>query len=367
MPLTPKPTYNSRAVRLAQQLRVEVQRGRFLPGEQLPAERELAERYGVSRSTIRHALELLTADHSLAKTPRRGVKVPVTAAGTPAGNTLVSWVTLSLSADADEYTRGLHAALDPDYTLGVYCAHANIAYYGKLVDKVAALCPAGIVLEGSLPSRQPLYNFTTLAASGIPVVIIGEDAPSEFDCDRVISARFHSSQKVGRYLVRKNYRDITLLTILDPYSLPPMLRGLRSALRPAGIALPDDRVFHFQAPRGLGQSPDPYIDAQEFMDGLIRDGLRRGTVVADHDYPAVGFLRAILAAGIRVPEEMQVISIARCHVEGATPLRLTTVDDHREELGSVAGNVLRHRLADPAVRPGIHHIVSSKLVEGETG
>lgn len=367
MSLQPKPTYNSRAVRLGQQLRADLRRGRFTPGEQLPAERDLAEQYSVSRSTIRRTLEMLVADACLVKTPRRGVKVPAAPARTPADNGLVAWITLSLSADADEYTRGLHTALDPDYTLGVYCAHADTAYYAKLVDKVAAMRPAGIVLEGGSPTGLPLYNAKTLAETGIPVVIIGEDDPSELDCDRVISARFHGSRKVGQYLVQKNYRDLALVTELAPKQQAAMVRGLRSALRPAGIPLPDARVFHFQAPRGLAQPPDPYIDAQEFMARLLADGFRCGTVVTEHDYPAVGILRAILAAGIRVPEEMQVISIARCHAEAASPMRLTTLDDHHEELACIAGEVLRRRMNTPALRPGVHHVISSDMIVGETG
>ena len=367
MSLRPKPTYNSRAVRLGQQLRADLRRGRFTPGEQLPAERDLAELYEVSRSTIRRTLDMLVTDACLVKTPRRGVKVPAAPARTPADNGLVAWITLSLSADADEYTRGLHAALDPDYTLGVYCAHADTEYYAKLVDKVAAMRPAGIVLEGGSPTGLPLYNAKTLAAADIPVVIIGEDDPSELECDRVISARFHGARKAGQYLVLKNYRDLALVTELTPNQQAAMVRGLRSALRPAGIALPNDRVFSFQAPRGLARPPDPYIDAQEFMTKLLANGFRCGTVVTDHDYPAVGILRALLAAGIRVPEEMQVISIARCHVEGATPMRLTTVDDHREELGCIAGDILRRRISDPTVRPAVHHVIGGEMIAGETG
>ncbi len=44
---------------LAAKLREEIERGEFSPGERLPAERDLAEQYGASRTTVRLALSSL--------------------------------------------------------------------------------------------------------------------------------------------------------------------------------------------------------------------------------------------------------------------------------------------------------------------
>ncbi|MFA5206276.1 MAG: GntR family transcriptional regulator [Lentisphaeria bacterium] len=367
MPERQAPVYNSRAVRLVQRILADLRRGRFLPGERLPAERELAPLYGVSRSTIRHTLELLVADQHLVREPRRGVKVPARPAGASADSTQVAWITLSLSEDANEFTRGLHAALDPDFTLATYCAHADIARYGQLVARVAATRPAGMILQGDIASGRDAFHAAPLMAAGIPVVVIGETIPAGLVCDQVRDAPFNGARVIAQYLTRKNYRDLAFITSLDQERRPAVLRDLRNALQPAGIALPEERVFYVETPRGWAQPPDPYSDAQEFMARLLADGFRCATLLVDHDYPAVGVLRALLAAGIRVPEEMQVVSMIRCHVEGATPLRLTTMDDNREASGCIAGNVLRQRLANPAARHGIHYVVAGEMIVGETG
>jgi DNA-binding LacI/PurR family transcriptional regulator len=232
---------------------------------------------------------------------------------------------------------------------------------------MAALRPAGMVLQGGIPSGRPIFQAKPLMAAGIPLVVIDGDLPDGLFCDQVMNASFYGSEVVARYLIQKNYRDLALITHLTPEPREVLLRGLRTALRPAGILLPDERVFYFLDSRGYAQPPDPSIDAQEFTAKLLADGFRCGTLLVDHDYPAVGVLRALLAAGVRVPEEMQVISMIRCHVEGVTPLRLTTFDDHGETLGHIAGNVLRQRLADPTSRPGIHYVVAGEMIVGETG
>jgi GntR family transcriptional regulator len=50
---------------LAQLLAAQISRGDFPPGSQLPPERELGERYGISRMTVRQALACLVADGTL--------------------------------------------------------------------------------------------------------------------------------------------------------------------------------------------------------------------------------------------------------------------------------------------------------------
>src|SRR5437660_10526240 len=56
---------------LADELREQITSGRLRPGERLPTEPELCARSGVSRSTVREALRLLTSQHLIVTT--RGV------------------------------------------------------------------------------------------------------------------------------------------------------------------------------------------------------------------------------------------------------------------------------------------------------
>ncbi|WP_028799561.1 GntR family transcriptional regulator [Streptomyces sp. 142MFCol3.1] len=67
--------------RIATQLLGELRDGTVAPGERLPAERELAARFGVSRETVRQALQLLRREGTVS-TDRRGshATLPGTAA-----------------------------------------------------------------------------------------------------------------------------------------------------------------------------------------------------------------------------------------------------------------------------------------------
>lgn len=75
----PPPLYR----RVADQLLGELRDGTVPPGERLPGERRLAEHFGVSRETVRQALDVLRRD-GLLTTDRRGSHVALP--GPPAGS-----------------------------------------------------------------------------------------------------------------------------------------------------------------------------------------------------------------------------------------------------------------------------------------
>ena len=52
-----------------------IDNGELLPGERLESERDLAEKYGVNRQTVRSALNVLIEDGVLVKVPYKGTFV----------------------------------------------------------------------------------------------------------------------------------------------------------------------------------------------------------------------------------------------------------------------------------------------------
>ncbi|MFA5205694.1 MAG: substrate-binding domain-containing protein [Lentisphaeria bacterium] len=367
-----KTVYNSRAVRLSQDLLKAMRQGRFAAGELLPPEQELAARYKVSRSTLRRAVEILAAENHLIKSPRRGMVVPsAMVENNGAAARLVAWLTLALSGEADEYARGLQDALaGTPFNLGVYCSQANPARLVQLLEHLTAMRPAGIVLQqenryGQDPRLEALAR--ALAEAGIPVVRLDSEDHLPLTCDAVHGEPYRIGMIAARYLVAKGYRDVTFLATTTPEDYQEYLAGLRHVLTPAGIPLPDGRTVNFKVPHGYGAAPDPFFDAEEKMRELLAAGFRQGTLLAGHDYVATGVLRVVLAAGLRVPEDVQVISMLRCDVHGATPMRLTTIENHREEKGRLAGRLLLRRIGGHAGPFETVRLAADEIVPGETG
>ena len=60
---------------LAAILRADIRSGRLKPGEALPSEPQLMHEYGVSRGTVRKALEVLRDEGAVQTVHRRGSRV----------------------------------------------------------------------------------------------------------------------------------------------------------------------------------------------------------------------------------------------------------------------------------------------------
>lgn len=60
---------------VARFLREEIERGDLLPGDELPSERELAERYRVSKDTVRDGLKVLRANGLVVTVKGKGTRV----------------------------------------------------------------------------------------------------------------------------------------------------------------------------------------------------------------------------------------------------------------------------------------------------
>jgi GntR family transcriptional repressor for pyruvate dehydrogenase complex len=73
---------SSRAEAIAESLRAQILSGKYGPGERLPSERELSERLGVNRSSVREALKKLEQLGMIAIRPGGGARVvPMAEAG----------------------------------------------------------------------------------------------------------------------------------------------------------------------------------------------------------------------------------------------------------------------------------------------
>lgn len=72
MPVTPHRDQRPAYQQIADDLRAAIASGRYRVGDQLPAERELARRYGVAAMTIRHGLDVLRDEGLVVSTEKRG-------------------------------------------------------------------------------------------------------------------------------------------------------------------------------------------------------------------------------------------------------------------------------------------------------
>jgi DNA-binding LacI/PurR family transcriptional regulator len=207
------------------------------------------------------------------------------------------------------------------------------------------------VLLASLHGDDPLPG--TLERAGVPAVLIGrpvdQAAPGSYvDADN----RGGAGKAVGHLARRGRRRIATITGSLDMGVGQDRLEGYRDGLAAAGLA-------------GAGE----LVETGDFTEEggaaamgrlLERPGDPVDAVFAASDLMAAGALRALRAAGRRVPEEVAVVGFEDSAVARYAQPPLTTVRQSIEEMGRQATRLLLAQVAGEA--GGMHLILDTELV-----
>lgn len=349
---------------LAERIKRRVDSGEYESGQAIPSIRALMSAEGLSMGTVVKGLDLLAEHGVLNHLAQRGYVVAGRDDHT-ARIGHIAFITPWLSGDTNLSVRGLAGSLDSaKYTLSTFSAQADLKRYQESIEAVAKLRPTGVVLT-TMPKEVCRIDLAPLLEAGIPVVALERHVP-ELVCDRVVHSRRDGARKVAAHMLKHGLQDPTLLISAPRRDKEEMIETLRRELGEAGIDIPDARIFLFSPEHGYTSPPDPYVDAERRIAEIIGEGWRSGTLICDHDFPAVGALRAVLSAGLSVPEDVRIISAERCVVNTVSPMALTTVDCHGEEQARLAAELLVRRIEGHTGPPEIHY-VAGDLIEGETG
>jgi DNA-binding LacI/PurR family transcriptional regulator len=206
------------------------------------------------------------------------------------------------------------------------------------------------VLLASLHGDDPLPGI--LERAGVPAVLVGRPAgagPASYvDADNRGGAR----QAVD-HLARRGRRRIA--AIAGPQDMgvgQDRLHGYRDGLQAAGLTGDDDLVEAGDFTEVGGAAAMARL--------LARPGRPVDAVFAASDLMAAGALRALRAAGRRVPDDVAVVGFEDSAVARYAQPPLTTVRQPIEEMSRQATRLLLAKVAGEAA--GMHLVLDVELV-----
>jgi DNA-binding LacI/PurR family transcriptional regulator len=207
------------------------------------------------------------------------------------------------------------------------------------------------VLLASLHGDDPLPG--ALERAGVPAVLVGRPA-GPVPASYVDADNRGGAGKAVEHLVRRGRRRIATITgPLDMGVGLDRLEGYRDGLAAAGLAADEDLV-----------EPGDFTEeggAAAMARLLARPGPPVDAVFAASDLMAAGALRALRAAGRRVPEDVAVVGFEDSAVARYAQPPLTTVRQPIEEMGRQATRMLLAKIAGET--GGMHLILDVDLVE----
>lgn len=310
-------------------LREDILAGKYCQVEFLPSERRLAELYETGRGVIRTVLRELREENLLYLIPDRGAKIAEIEKKLSLERFLVRFsdnIVVKGGYEGMGILTGICASAS-DNNAEVIMSFSDAAVFMKeLSARYAKGDIQGLVfLEGW--NRETM--FSALETAGIPYLIANQEVNDSVLCCQMDFRNI--GRQAGRYLTGKGHRHIGVLAgPLENYLYQEMLAGFRGALAEDEITLAKSDIIELDKEN---QYPDlkPALLACE----------RPSAFFAMRDNRAMKFYDTCRDLGIRVPEDVSIISYDNITWPDAEHVGLTTLEQPVWKIGYESVELLK--------------------------
>lgn len=325
-----------------EQLKAEIVRwidqGAYKPNDRLPTEHELAERFDLSRQTVRQAIGALVQEGRLYRIQGSGTYVAEPAEGTADEMPMVGVITTYISDYIfPEIVRGAESVFRAaGYPMMLTSTDNDKEKERDNLLKWKNGRIRGLIVE---PTRSAQGNvnldcFLALEQLQIPYVMINARYP-ELNCPCVVVDDERGSYLATRHLIGLGHRRIAGFFKTDDLQGVRRLRGFMKAHHESALPLRPDAVFQYTTEEKRDQT---YRRALAYLQEPEAE--RPTAFVCYNDELAVWLLEVVRIAGLRVPDDLSIVGFDDSFLATATETKLTTVSHPKFDLGVRAAELL---------------------------
>lgn len=185
---------------------------------------------------------------------------------------------------------------------------------------------SGLIMAGIDPSNVPYLQ--AMVDDGIPAIVLWETPGENFNYIAVDNYR--AAYEGVKYLITLGHERIALIS--GPYTCAQRnvarLEGYKAVLADHGLPF-DERLVSSQLPT--------FIDGKAAMRACLRLDDPPTAVLCVNDYLAIGAIRAIHEAGLRVPEDISVCGFDDVDISAYFNPPITTIKTPGQVMGRMAG------------------------------
>lgn len=340
-----------------------IRAGDLAEGVGLPSERDLSNRFGVSRGVVRLAIKDLTARGVIESKAHCRPVVARRARARDWRRQIFIWLWPN-SADfaASSVMKGIqNAGIGDDVRLVVGHAHGKRwesifeSESRFLLDLSLEPRTSGSIVwllghERSLPALQAVRD------RGISMVFIDRLPPAGFDGDYVGTNNEASAEAAVEHLVALGHRRIALLTNIDgSSSVREREAGYRRALASNGLSVDPDLI--------LTDSVDDPEGVYELIARAARQRPRPTALFCINDHLALQARDSACSLGLSVPEDLSIVGFDG--ILRWLPLRggLTTLNQDFHRIGQIAAQLVIERMAGWQPAAYRHVLLDAPLVD----
>ncbi|HTP34176.1 MAG TPA: LacI family DNA-binding transcriptional regulator [Candidatus Acidoferrales bacterium] len=254
-----------------------------------------------------------------------------------------------------EIAKGVSATIRPlGYDVVICNSEEDGEFEASEVERLLARQVDGLLIASALPPDRADV-FERIESRGVPYVLIDRQfaesrAPYVGADDEAIG------RMAARHLIDRGCRRIAHIAGRKLAPGAGRLKGYRETLAAAGLAVPEAYVEHatddasgYEAARRL-LALDPRPDA----------------IFGYNDPTAAGAMKAILEAGLRIPEEIKVIGVGNVHYSDLLRVPLSTIDQSSTSIGQQAADILIKAIGNKRKRPSKTILIEPVLMARES-
>lgn len=323
-------------------LKSEIKSGILKPGDKLPTEMELAEKFNVSRITSKRALEDLRIEGAIYRVRGSGSFVSERKSSPETGNMdVVGDVNRSkviafvlpfdtLNGGIMNVVSGASRAIEgKDYLLSIHCCNNNLDEERELLTQLYEKGVSGIMYYPISDSKN-LEVANMFYLEQFPCVSIDkyfESVPLSY----VVSDNLLGSYEVTKHLIELGHKKIAFLSdnrIDDATSVRNRYFGYSKALKEYGIPM-DMRLVKNGDFHDLDEESGKAI-----LSELIKVGMTAACTI--NDYVANFVINNLTQLGVMVPDNISVTGFDDLEFAGLLSTPLTTVRQDLVSMGQYA-------------------------------
>jgi len=358
------------AVPLPQQLKEilveKIRAGEYIPGEKIPSERDLAEKFGISRISARQALTEMIAEDYLFRIPGKGTFVE--RADQVARKLKRGSFSVAFLINSEWY-----CFVQPGYSRileGVERALRKRGY--KLIfltrDAAGNRGPSGLELQRKGPDSYDGFILVgpteesvvqRFLAAGTPFILL--DAPTSVPNVTVVSMDyFEGTRQAVNYLVKLGHRDIGYIGLEESEKYLGYLDGLKKAQLKKNAQFVEFIVLN-------GEERAGFQHGREAMQRLLEAGEIPTALYVTNDVVALGVMEALRKEGLQVPKDLSLIGCDDIDIYAQAEPPLTTVCTDLEEFGATAVQKLFTLMEDPRQEAHSIKVPLQMVIRGSAG
>ena len=337
--------------------------GRIRPGEKIRSQSQLAREYGVSLITVKKALYELVREGLLYSRVGMGTYVSETSPLTErrefksVGFVLTDIRSPFFSRILNSVERALSGY---GYSLMLSSSDNRQEKEEYLIQDYRDLGVRGLIIASMSHIHQATPAIRHLNREGFPYVVVSYI--TDEDIFFVGTDHELGGYLACKHLLQKGYRRIGYINgEVGNRCGEARFCGYRRALEEH--TLPVQQEFLYNLPRG-GEWHD-FQSGYDIGCYFSESAERPEAVFAYNDLTALGFQKAVMEKGLRVPDDVAIVGFDNIDAANTAPVPLTTVHQPTEQIGELAVKLLAEQ--QEGVVKQRRHILEPRLIVRESG